>query len=194
MKFRIHKTNTTSLPVVDQLQSVQESLGFVPNLFGVIAESPPALQAFLAMNQQFGESSLTALEREVVQIAASVENDCAYCIAGHTAFADLLDLDSCPINEARDSRPLTDPKLQALQAFTRAVVQQRGHLNFSDLADFEAAGYGSQAVIDVVLGVCVKFFSNLTNNIVGIPLDREFEPFAWTSGIANNQTQLTETV
>jgi alkyl hydroperoxide reductase subunit AhpC len=33
--------------------------------------------------------------------------------------------------------------------------------------------------MEVVLGICVKTFSNLVNNIIGIPLDDEFSKHAW---------------
>ena len=189
MKFPIHTAKTVAPPVDAHLLAVQESLGLVPNLFGVIAGSAPALQAFLALNNEFSQSSLTALEREIVQVVASVENDCAYCVAGHTAFADLQELPTDPIEAARSGHPVADSKLAALQRFTKAVVKHRGHLDPADLEAFEEAGYGPAQVLDVVLGICVKFFSNLTNNIVGIPLDDEFEPFAWHKALANSPTR-----
>ncbi|MFT5783127.1 MAG: putative peroxidase-related enzyme [Candidatus Krumholzibacteriia bacterium] len=189
MKFPIHTAKTVAPPANAQLQAVQESLGFVPNLFGVIAESAPALQAFMALNNEFSQSSLTALEREIVQVVASVENDCAYCVAGHTAFANLQELPADPIEAARGGYPLADPKLAALQRFTIAAVKNRGHVDPMDLLAFKDAGYGPAQVLEVVLGVCVKFFSNLTNNIVGIPLDEEFESFAWLKAVENSSSR-----
>jgi uncharacterized peroxidase-related enzyme len=191
MKFPIHTSKTAQPPVGALLQTVQETLGFVPNLFGVIAGSAPALQAFLALNNEFTQSSLTPLEREIVQVVASVENDCAYCVAGHSAFAELQELPTDPIEAARGGHPVADPKLAALQRFTKAVVKHRGHLDPLDLAAFEQAGYGPNHVLDVVLGICVKFFSNLTNNIVGIPLDDEFEPFEWQKALTVSPTRQT---
>jgi alkylhydroperoxidase family enzyme len=94
-----------------------------------------------------------------------------------------------PIEAARCGLPVADPKLAALQRFTKVVVKHRGHLDLLDLAAFEEAGYGPAQVLEVVLGICVKFFSNLTNNIVGIPLDDEFEPFAWQKALAKSSTR-----
>ena len=31
----------------------------------------------------------------------------------------------------------------------------------------------------MILGVCVKMFSNFTDNILGIPLDEAFVPYKW---------------
>jgi hypothetical protein len=33
--------------------------------------------------------------------------------------------------------------------------------------------------MEVILGICVKTFSNLANNIIGIPLDEEFSKYVW---------------
>lgn len=189
MKFPIHTSKTVPAPVDAHLLAVKDMLGFVPNLFGVIAGSAPALQAFLALNNEFSQSSLTSLEREIVQVVASAENDCAYCVAGHSAFADLQELPTDPIEAARGGHPVADPKLAALQRFTKAVVKNRGHIDPLELEAFEQAGYGPEHVLEVVLGICVKFFSNLTNNIVGIPLDDEFEPFEWQKPLAMTSTR-----
>lgn len=178
--FKIHTPQTTNEPVTTNLISVIEQLGFLPNIFAVTAGTPAALAAFIALNQQFAQTSLSPLEREIVHTATSVENEAPYCVAGHTAFADLQDLDEGTFQALRTEAAVVDGKAEALRVFTRRMVEQRGQLSESELSDFLNAGYSPDQVIEVVLGITVKIFTNFTSKITGIPLDQPFQQFAWT--------------
>ena len=49
-----------------------------------------------------GRNSLTATEREVVQITAAVVNGCGFCVAGHTKIAlKVLKLEEELVNQIR---------------------------------------------------------------------------------------------
>lgn len=161
------------------LTNVADMIGFIPNVFGVIAESPTALNAFVALNSEFSGSSFEATSREIVQTAASVENACTYCVAGHTAFADSQNVSGDVIEAIRNNQPIADSKLEALNQFTRLVVRNRGNISEVEVEKFLDAGYTRAQVLEVILGICVKTFSNLANNVIGIPLDDEFAKYEW---------------
>jgi len=163
------------------LFAIQGMLGFVPNVFAVIAESAPALGAFVELNNRLSASSFDATEREIIQLATSAENRCTYCVAGHTAFAHMQDVSSDVVNAVRNDEPIADPRLEALNQFVRSLVRSGGMVPQSELDEFLDAGYTKAQVLEVILGICVKTFSNLANNVIGIPLDDEFKPFAWQS-------------
>ncbi|MBD3869500.1 MAG: carboxymuconolactone decarboxylase family protein [Acidobacteria bacterium] len=177
--FRIHTEETAGEPANRILKDVRKNLGFVPNLFAVFAESTPALQANVAMKGQLARTSLTPMERELVQIVTSVENRCGYCVAGHSTFAAMQNLPAEPIAAVRAGRPVSDDRLEALRCFTEALVRRRGHLDDDQVQKFYAAGYGPEQLLEVILAVCVKMFANLTNNVIGIPLDEQFSSYAW---------------
>lgn len=177
--FHIHSKETAPAPADKLLAATETSLGFVPNLFGVIAESPTALRAFVQLNNLFGQSSFNPTSREIIQIAVSVENDCNYCVAGHTAFAEMQNVSRDIVEAVRNNQPIADHKLEALNRFTRQVVRQKGYVTEETVQDFLAAGYTRGQVLEVILGICVKTFSNLTNNIIGIPLDESFARHVW---------------
>lgn len=181
--FKIHSPETANPPSDEMLAGIRDTLGFVPNVFGTIAESAPALRAFTDLNGRFAESSFDATSRELIQIAASAENQCAYCVAGHTAFADMRNVPRDVIDAARGNRPMADPKLEALNRFTRAVARERGMIAESELHRFLDAGYSPAQAIEVILGICVKTFSNLASNVIGIPLDDAFADHSWTPKI-----------
>lgn len=188
-RLEIHTSETAPKPADDMLRGLETMLGFVPNVFAVMAGTPPVLSAFMAVNQKFAETSLTATEREIVQMTVSTENECAYCVAGHTAFAMTEGVPEGVIAALRNGGPIADPKLSALQAFTRAAVVSKGHIGGAELERFLAAGYTVEHVHEVVLGICVKTFSNLTSNMLGVPLDDAFAPHAWHPSDTQARTQ-----
>jgi AhpD family alkylhydroperoxidase len=179
-EFKIHTPETATREAADTLRNVEEGLGFIPNVFAVIAESAPALEAFVGLNFRLAESSLAPTERELVQLAVSVENECAYCVAGHSAFANMQDLDMDVVAAARCGGTPADPRLAALDALVKGLVNAKGPVDPALLEGFYAAGYESRHLFEVILGICVKTFSNLTNSATGLTLDDEFASFAWT--------------
>jgi len=180
-QFEIYDAKTASADAGDTLRAVADMIGFIPNVFGVLGQSPKALEAFASLNQLFGASSLSPVEREIIQTAVSVKNNGAYCVAGHTAFADMQGLDADPIQAVRDQRHVTDKKHEALRRLTERLAESKGHHAQAELFDFLNVGYRPEQVFDVILGITVKMYSNLTSGITNIPLDPPFEPFDWSA-------------
>ena len=180
--FKIYNAQIANPPSDHLLITVEDMIGFVPNVFGVIAESAPALKAFVQLNGQFSESAFDATSREIIQTAASVENQCTYCVAGHSAFADMQNVSGDVIEAVRNNRKIADSKLEALNQFTRSLVNSKGMIPETELLQFLDAGYTQAQVLDVILGICVKTFSNLANNVIGIPLDDAFDGYEWNAG------------
>lgn len=178
--YTIHTSETATAEARPVLDGLEQMLGFVPNVFAVMGGTPTALNGFVEVTKRFGGSSLTSTEREIVHIATSVENGCGYCVAGHTAFAKTQKVDDTIIEALRKGGVIDDPKLAALHDFTRAMVSRRGHLARDELDRFRAAGYSEGQVLEVILGICEKTFSNLTSILLDLPLDDAFQPYAWT--------------
>lgn len=178
--YTLYTPETAPPETAETLHALTEKIGFLPNVFAVMGATPAALNGFVALNQNFGATTLSTTEREIVQIAASVENGGAYCVAGHTSFAKKQDVAESGISSARYRGRMSDPKLAALHRFTRSVTHKRGKLDAGELDQFIQAGYSRSQAMEVILGVCVKMFSNLTDNVFGIPLDDEFSDYVWS--------------
>lgn len=177
--FPIHDTRSAEPGASDLLNNVEGQLGFIPNVFGVLANSTPALAAFIDLNGRFGASSFSDIERETIQIAASVERASEYCVAGHTRFALDQQVDEAIVGSLRSVEPVADDKIDALARFTRALVSRGGLVGSDELERFTAAGYTSAQALEVILGICVKTMSNLASNALQIPLDEAFASHAW---------------
>ena len=70
-------------------------------------------------------------------------------------------------------------RLQALSAFTRAVINNRGWVPDEDLQAFQDAGFERRHVLDVLTIIAMKTLSNYTNHIAEAPLDDAFADQAW---------------
>ncbi len=162
------------------LEKVKAAYGFIPSVLGIMAESPPTLEAYQSLQGHFAKAGFTPLEAQVVQITTSVENECHYCVAAHSAVADAGKLDMDVINAVRDNRPIADPKLEALHAFTRSVVRGRGFVCDAQVGAFLNAGYSRAAVLGVILGVAMKTISNYVNHVAETPLNPQFKAYAWS--------------
>ena len=163
----------------DILTRFKKKFGFIPNMQRAMALSPETLTCYLSSFDEFGKTSFSAIEREVVLITTSVENNCTYCVAGHTGLAKRADMPVDVLEALRAGTPLPDPKLNALRDFTQTMVLKRGLVEEADVARFLAAGYNQQQLLEVVLGVAHKTISNYVNQLVKAPLDDPFKPNEW---------------
>jgi len=180
MKFTVHTTESAPAASRPLLEGIQRAFGFVPNLFGVFAESPAALGGALAIFEAFSKCSLSTLEQQLVMLAVSEANDCGYCVAVHSTIAKrMVKVDPALIDAARRREPLADAKLDALVRFTRRVVEQRGIVAEAELAAFLERGYTNAQVVEVLLGVGMKTFNNYVDHIAHTPLNDQFRAEAW---------------
>lgn len=179
MKFDVYTIENAPEQSRATLEGVKQAYGFVPNLFGVFAESPAALQAYAAIGQALENAGLTAIEQQVVFLSVSAENACKYCVAAHSTVAKGIKMPDQVLAALRAQEELPDPRLQALSEFTRAVIDSRGWVPDEDLQAFLDAGFERRHVLDVLTIVAMKTLSNYTNHIAETPLDDAFSAQAW---------------
>lgn len=177
--FVVHSHDTAPDDSRFLLAGAQAKFGFVPNLIGMLADSPAAAAGYLGIGDQFDKSSFSAAERQVVLLSASFENTCDYCMAAHSIVAGMSGVSAEVIAALRKGTALPDARLDALARFTRAVVGQRGRVSDAQLEDFLAAGFSRKQVLEVVLGVAMKTLSNYANHIARTPLDAAFASARW---------------
>lgn len=179
--FKLHTLESAPAGALPILEAANKGLGFIPNLYAHLAEAPNALSAYKQLGALLEQSALTPEEQQIVLISASIENRCEYCVAAHSFLArNLVKVDSQRVDALRAESCLQDQKLNALVAFTRAVVRERGWVvGGQELNDFYAAGYTQQNALEVVLGVTMKTLSNYTNHLTDTPLDAAFASEAW---------------
>ena len=149
--------------------NLQKGLGFVPNLYAYFAKSDTALCDYLQLQNR--KSSLRAKEREVINLAVSQVNECAYCLAAHTALGKNVGFTDAQILDLRQGRAPFDPKLDALAAFARATTLDRGRPDPALTEALLAAGYTEGHLVDIVLVIGDKIISNYLHRLTDLPLD-----------------------
>ena len=137
--FTIHTKDSAPEASKELLGAAQAKYGFIPNLMGELAEAPAALQAYLSVGEAFEASSLTPQEQQVVILAVSYLNECAYCMTAHSAVAKMVGLPEGEISALREGQPLSDAKREALRTFAGILVEQRGRASEEEVAAFLAA-------------------------------------------------------
>lgn len=161
------------------LEQVQGKYGFVPNLIGNMVHAPATAKAYIALGELVAQTSFDATEQQVILLAVSRYNECDYCMGAHSAISAMQKVPADVVESIRTDQPISDTKLEALRAFTAAVVEQRGLLSEAQTGSFLEAGYNQAQILEVVLGVAMKTISNYTNHIANTELDPAFADFAW---------------
>jgi uncharacterized peroxidase-related enzyme len=179
--FIPHDAATAPAASAPMLDAVQQAWGFVPNLHRVLAESPAALEAYGALWTIAEKTSFTPVERNIAYLAIIYENECEYCMAGHSNLSRMAGVDADHIAAVRDNRPIADAKLEALRRFAATVTRQRGAVSEAVVGAFKAAGYSNQSVLDVLVLAATKLISNYTNHIADTPLDAFMKGAEWTA-------------
>lgn len=170
------------------LEKAKAAFSFVPNLQSFMAESPAALNSYLAVWDIFGsQTSFTPVEQQVVLMTANFEHECHYCMAGHSTLSKMIKMDDATLQALRDGTAIPDKKLQALREFTRKVLIERGNVMGTDVDQFITAGYTKANVFDVIAGIALKVMSNYTNHITKTPMDDFMKANAWTHPSKRNK-------
>ena len=142
---------------------------------------PPSLNGFAALLEANDGGTLSPAERQIVQIVASIENQGTYCVAGHSTFAENIGMPPETITAIREGRQLVDERYQGLTDFTRTLVRNRGQVTDDDKAALEAAGFGTEQIFEIIVGVALKTITNYVGSVFELPLDVQFQEQAWTS-------------
>ena len=177
--FPLHTPETAPEGSAETLRGIREAWGFVPNLHAELAEAPAALEGYGAVFDAFSRSSFTPAEQQVVYLAINYENECAYCMAGHSVLAAKAGVPADAIEAIREGRPIADRRLEALRRFAAAMTAERGHVGQAAVERFLAAGFTRAQVLEVILAIAAKTLSDYTNHVAATPLDPFMAATAW---------------
>ena len=178
-RLTIQTIETAAPEAKERLENAQKASGFLPNLLGVLANAPTALETYQVVGAINARNSLTPAEREVVQITAAKRNGCGFCVAGHTKIAlKKVRMPEDIVEALRQINALSDPKLNALAVFTLALIDNRGQVSNEEIAAIKAAGYNETNILDIVLGVSLATLCNYANNVANTAINPELQDYA----------------
>jgi alkylhydroperoxidase family enzyme len=177
--FKIHTIDSAPENSKPLLENSMKSFGMIPNLHGVLAESPGILEAYQMLHSLFENSSFNNDELTVVWQTINVEHGCHYCVPAHTGIAHMMKVDEAITEALRNRTAMPNDKLQTLHEFTLSIVRNRGIVTDLETEAFYAAGYNKRQLLEIILGLSQKVLSNYVNHIAETPVDTAFEKFTW---------------
>lgn len=177
--FHLHTIDSApeqSRPVLLQLQ---QRFGFVPNIAGVMAESPVLIGAFMNLFQKVHAGTFTEAQIQTLLLTNAVTNACTWAVAFHTALALHEGLTSTDVEAIREGRPPADRRHAALSALTKTAIEKRGHLAERDVSAFLEAGFRRDQVLEVLTVAAASTITNYVGSITQPPLEAQFQVHAW---------------
>jgi uncharacterized peroxidase-related enzyme len=153
-------------------KKIKGAAGFVPNAYADLgANNPEALEFVLGLDALIRKTSLTMKDVETIRIAVSQDANCHYCLAAHTVFAQRAGISAEAIYAFRHGKPSGDARIDAVAAFSYALVSKRGLVAPEVLAEIRAAGFSDRQITDVLLVIAGITFTNLFNRVNDTVLD-----------------------
>ena len=155
----------------DILDGIQASLGRIPNLVSVMANSPATLQGYVALEEARRSSRLLSPAfQEQLALAVAEANTCTYCLAAHTALGKR--------HQLRDEEMLRnrggishDARTKVALRFAQHVVRTQAQISNDDLAALRKAGYSDGEIIEIVFNVVANILTNYVNHVAGTLVD-----------------------
>lgn len=179
--FPIHSRDSAPEQSIPAIDWYYDNVGMVPNLAGVLAESPSLLLSYWQLQKNLLEySTLTRQQINIVQTTVAHANECQYCVAGHTAFGkmEIFGNTDEQLNAVREDKTFDDPQLNSLRDFTLLTMSNQGRMAMSQIQAFLDAGFTRSQALDVVACIAAKVMSNYANQLALTPIDEVFAPLA----------------
>jgi AhpD family alkylhydroperoxidase len=178
-RYQVHTIDSAPEMSRQSLQGLQQALGFIPNLAATMAESPALLGSFVSAFGHLRGGTFTGTHKQILLLSNAVANSCPWAVAFHSTLALKEGVDAEDVRAVRAGRLPKDTKLAALSAFTRALIDKRGHVDAADLAAFTGSGFTAGQVLEVIAGLAVSVMANYAGNITMPTLEAPFQAQAW---------------
>ncbi|MBL4661759.1 MAG: carboxymuconolactone decarboxylase family protein [Alcanivoracaceae bacterium] len=163
--FTFYTTDNATGDAKDILDKVQNKYGFVPNLFGYMAEAPYTIDAYAYMTNLLGKTDLTPAQQQIALLAVSHYHDCKFCALAHRAFGKASNSNAQTMLAIVSGKKIEDEKDRAIVDMINATLENRGWVDDEHLNAFYAAGFTKRNVYDLILIISIKTLSNYSNHL-----------------------------
>lgn len=151
--LRVPEESELPPEVVELWAPSLEKLGFVPNVLRTYALRPAHLVLWTAWFDEVmkAESGLTKAEREMIAVVVSVANDCAYCVASHSAVLRKLTKDPALADQiAAGHRAAAIPdRMKAALDYAVALTRDPSSITEAHVEALRDAGWTDEDVMDI---------------------------------------------
>ncbi len=162
--------NNTDTETVEFLDSVQKSMGGVPNIISTMANSLVVGKAYIGLNHVLSTGKLSARLREMISLTVAQGNECGYCLSAHTFLGKRAGLTEDETDAARGAVS-KDAKEHAALEFAEKLVSLRGRVSDEALAQVRQAGYTEGEIAEIITNVALNIFTNYFNHVADTDID-----------------------
>jgi uncharacterized peroxidase-related enzyme len=152
------------------LDATAKQLGRVPNLYRAMAQSPAALDGYLAFRASLGKGVLGVRMREQIALLTAAMNDCGYCVAAHTFRGEKIGMSETELAATMKAHADSERDSAAL-GFVQKLIWQNGRIEDADFSKLKTAGWSHEEVGEMVGHVALNVFSNYFNHVAKPELD-----------------------
>ncbi|SEG43495.1 uncharacterized peroxidase-related enzyme [Bryocella elongata] len=157
-------------PIAALLAQIKARSGKVIKAYATMAQSPVALEGYLAFSAALQKGRLTARQREILALLISQSNECQYCLSVHSTTARMAGLTPGQIRQARTASS-DDPLENAIATFALKAMQQRGQVSDADMAAAREAGVDDGLMIEIIANIALMTMTNYANRLADPVID-----------------------
>jgi AhpD family alkylhydroperoxidase len=161
------------------LERLQQAFGMVPNVAGIIANSPVLANIFVPLFESVHGGTFTEAEIQTLLLTNAVTNSCAWAVAFHSYLALQAGLDPADVQAIRERRTPRESPYAALSIFSQALIENRGHLGEEAIAAFQSADFRPEQALEVLAVSAASTITNYAGSIAKPPLEPMFQDQAW---------------
>jgi len=153
------------------MAQVQKTLGSIPNMAKVMANSPALLKSYLALFSAVSTGSLSAAIRARLAIATAQLNGCEYCLSSHTYIgANITKVGADELDKARSGES-DDPHVAALLKLSHTIAENAGDIDESDITEAQRAGVTEEEIGELVANLTLNIMTNYFNVMAHVDND-----------------------
>ena len=165
-----------------QILEVQQSTGFVPNVFLVLAHRPDEFRAFFAYYDALmtRDGGLTKADREMIVVATSSLNHCHYCVVAHGALLRIFSKDPLLADQVAINYRRADitPRQLAMLDFAVLMAADSHLATEDDFEELRTHGFDDEDIWDIGAITALFALSNRMANLTAMRPNDEFYSMA----------------
>jgi AhpD family alkylhydroperoxidase len=163
------------------LERLQIAFGMLPNVAGIIANSPVLANIFVPLFEGVHSGTFTEAEIQTLLLTNAVTNSCAWAVAFHSYLALKAGLDPHDVKAIREGGAPREPRYAALSAYARSLIEKRGHVGDVAVTPLLSAGFRPEQALEALAVSAASTITNYALNIAEPPLEPMFQEHAWRS-------------
>lgn len=154
---------------------IEKDFGFVPNLLVEMSKSPVSPLVYVESDKIMQNAHLTQKEQQVVQLATSIYNNCAYCTSMHSKFTKINGASHEDVLAIRNGETPKDENVANLVWVTNTILEKKGHLTKADLNKIEKMNIDRARLYEILVHIGRKTIVNYAAHIINPEIDEEFQ-------------------